>query len=142
MLSFTPLHRFNWEHYLDLTLDETQVDFIPSVLFSIAQSKFEQLTPYGIDKDKAPVGFLMYGNLGGIVWISRILIDKSFQKQGIATEILQELIHNIRISSPHQEIRTSYSKQNLAAKNLFTHLGFEPINDSLDEEIVAIYKGK
>ncbi|MEY3443697.1 MAG: hypothetical protein RLZZ519_1978, partial [Bacteroidota bacterium] len=51
-----PLTRFNWEQATSLQLHDYQEDFLPSVLFSIAQSKFENLFPYGIFEGEELVG--------------------------------------------------------------------------------------
>lgn len=142
MLHIIPLNRWNWEEYLSIKVENSQEKFLPSVLFSIAQSKFENLIPCGINQDDKAVGFIMYGDLGGIIWINRIMIDLAFQRKGIAKQSLLLLINQIRTSYFSQmEIRTSYSRKNLAAKALFEALGFEAINDELVDEIVAIYKG-
>lgn len=142
MLQIIPLNRWNWEEYLSIKVESSQESFLPSVLFSIAQSKFENLIPCGINQDDKAVGFIMYGDLGGIIWINRIMIDVAFQRKGIAKQSLLLLINQIRTNYfSKTEIRTSYSRKNLAAKALFESLGFEAINDVLVEEIVATYKG-
>lgn len=142
MLHIVPLNRWNWEKYLSIKVESSQEEFIPSVLFSIAQSKFENLIPCGINQDDTVVGFMMYGDLGGIIWINRIMIDVAFQRKGIAKECLVLLLNQIRRTYFSQiEIRTSYARKNLAAKALFESLGFEAINDHLADEIVATYKG-
>lgn len=142
MLHIIPLNRWNWDKYLSIQVESSQEDFLPSVLFSIAQSKFENLIPCGINQDDKIVGFVMYGDLGGIIWINRIMIDVAFQRKGLARESLILLLSQIRTNYFSQmEIRTSYARKNLAAKALFEGLGFEAINDHLAEEIVAIYKG-
>lgn len=60
-IQLKPLTRFTWEKATQLQLHDYQEDFLPSVMFSLAQSKFENLFPYGIFEGEEMVGFLMYG---------------------------------------------------------------------------------
>ena len=136
-----PLTRFNWEQATRLELFDYQEDFLPSVLFSIAQSKFENLYPYGIFEGDHLVGFLMYGEFDAICWISRIMIDKNHQEQGIGKAALRQLLDLLRNQPKCKEIRTSFARQNALAEYFFRTSGFEPIGDGLDKEIVMRYRG-
>ncbi|MEM6273367.1 MAG: GNAT family N-acetyltransferase [Bacteroidota bacterium] len=136
------LTRFNWENALELELHDYQQDYLPEILYSIAQSKFENLTPMGIFLDAKMVGFAMYGIFGGISWISRILVDKAHQEKGIGKEALQLLIERLRRDPQAEEIRTSFARQNALAEYFFTSNGFRRLSEGLDEEIVMRYRGK
>jgi diamine N-acetyltransferase len=135
------LDRYNWEATLDLRLTEAQEGFVPSVLYSLAQAKFEALTPYGIGVGEKIVGLLMYGNFGGICWINRILVDERFQRQGIGKAAVQELLARLQKRPDCAEIRTSYSPENVAAAAFFQALGFVPLDSPLPDEVVARYEG-
>lgn len=139
-ISLIPLDRFNWELYLHIALLETQKNFVPPILYSLAQAHFEKLTPLGINVDNEPVGFAMYGIFGGIAWINRLMIDKAFQGRGIGKRAVSLLIERLKKEPQCQEIRTSYAKNNTNAALLFAALGFQEINHTLAEEIVAVYK--
>ncbi|MEM1000622.1 MAG: GNAT family N-acetyltransferase [Bacteroidota bacterium] len=136
------LTRFNWENALELELHDYQQDYLPEILYSIAQSKFENLTPMGIFLDAKMVGFAMYGIFGGISWISRLLVDKAHQEKGIGKEALQLLIERLRRDPQAEEIRTSFARQNALAEYFFTSNGFRRLSEGLDEEIVMRYRGK
>lgn len=138
--SLIPLDRFNWELYINITLLETQKEFVPPILYALAQAYFEKLTPLGINADNEPVGFAMYGIFGGIAWINRLMIDKDFQGRGIGKKAVALLIERLKKEPQCQEIRTSYAKNNTDAALFFSALGFEEINHTLAEEIVAVYK--
>ena len=131
-----PLDRYNWELCLDIKLSEAQEDFIPSVLYSLAQAKFEDLAPYGIFHHGKIAGFLMYGEFAGICWINRIMIDIDFQGQGIGSAALQQLIAQLKRKMSCREIRTSYSVENIAADRFFRAHGFVP-SEAVTGEIVA-----
>jgi diamine N-acetyltransferase len=136
LTQIVPLDRFNWELCLDIKLTEEQADFIPSVVYSLAQAKFEDLTPYGILYREKMVGFMMYGEFSGVCWLNRIMIDRDYQGQGIGSSALRELITQLKRKRSCREIRTSYSVSNSHADRFFQAHGFvasEPVSG----EIVA-----
>lgn len=132
-----PLDRYNWELCLALEITPEQERYVPSVLYSLAQAKFENLFPFGIWFEGKIVGFLMYGGFGNICWINRILVDKQYQGKGIGREAVRQLIQQLRQKRSCQSIRTSYAADNYQAKVFFEKLGFEELNDALEEERVA-----
>lgn len=142
MVKITPLNRYNWEEVIDLKPHPEQEEFVPSVIYSLAQSKFEQLHPYGIIHDEQLVGYLMYGDFSDICWINRIMIDRTQQGKGIASEAVKLLLNQLKMKINCREIRTSYARNNYAAEALFTKLGFERVPSSMDQEIVARYMGE
>ncbi len=136
------LDRYNWELLLKIELHESQQAFTPSILYSLAQANFEQLTPYGISYRGEIVGFLMYGQFGGICWINRILVDHRFQAKGIGTAALTQIIRKLRQQFDCREIRTSYAEGNEVAAKLFSTNGFVPIGSAMaDGEVVLRYEG-
>ncbi|HHG86386.1 MAG TPA: GNAT family N-acetyltransferase [Bacteroidetes bacterium] len=134
------LNRFNWESAAALELHPHQKEFLPDNLFSIAQSKFENLLPYGIMLEEKLVGFLMYGNFGRICWISRIMVDKAYQKQGIGAIALQIILDKLERNPVCSEIRTSFSRKNTLAATFFAAQGFHKLSDDLENEIVMRYQ--
>lgn len=138
-VSIRPLDRFNWESALELELHDYQRDFLPDVLYSIAQSKFENLFPHGIFLGGKMVGFLMYGNFGGICWINRIMVDKNFQKDGIGSHALTQILQQLQRDPSCKEIRTSFSRQNSVAEHFFGQHDFRKVTDSLEDEVVLRY---
>jgi diamine N-acetyltransferase len=135
------LDRFNWEACLSIQLTSEQESFVPPVLYSLAQAKFESLTAYGVQYGGEMVGFLMSGQFAGICWLSRVLIDKGHQGQGLGSMAVRQWLRR-EGQNPHcREVRTSYAVENYAAANFFNKLGFSPLPDSLEEEIVARYEG-
>lgn len=135
-----PLDRTTWELFIPLQIDEEQEQFLPSYLFSIAQSKFENLFPWGIWFSGEPVGFIMYGQFEQLCWVNRIMVDKRFQRQGIGRTALELFLGYLQGLSSCKEIRTSLSKQNIVAEILFTRVGFHRTGDPVGEEIVMRWK--
>lgn len=136
MVKIIPLDRWNWEGFIHLELEKQQSDFVPSVLFSLAQAHFEKLTAMGVLYEEIPVGFLMYARLNGIFWVNRILIDRTFQQKGIGREALTLLIAELEALDASAEVRTSCARQNHSAIRLFEEVGFQRINEALTDELV------
>lgn len=139
-VTISELTRFNWEKALELELHDYQKDFIPEVMYSIAQSRFENLHPYGIFLNGSMVGFLMYGIFGGMAWISRIMVDKGHQEKNIGTEALQLILNKLKRHPSAAEIRTSFSRQNALAEYFFSSNGFKKIPGNVGDEIVMRYE--
>ena len=140
-MTVRPLNRFTWEAAAELELAEYQQDFLPPNLFSIAQAHYEGLTAAGIFADGSLVGFATYGNLGGVCWISRIMVAKDQQEKGYGTRALRILLDQLRTRPDCAEIRTSFVRANAIAEYFFSKNGFRRIADGLDDEIVMRYMG-
>ncbi|RMG26054.1 MAG: GNAT family N-acetyltransferase [Bacteroidetes bacterium] len=135
-----PLDRYNWELCLKIEMKPEQRAYMPSVLYSIAQSKFENLEPYGIMHRGKMVGFIMYGNFGGICWINRIVIDKDHQRKGLGRAAMKQLLEILKGKIRCKEIRTSYATSNHVAAAFFASLGFQPLPSNFDDEVIAQYR--
>ena len=140
-ISLIPLDRYNWEECLDITLTPEQSAFIPPVLYSLAQAKFEALTPYGIRTSERMVGLLMYGEFTGLCWINRIMVDVAYQQKGIGSVALKTITAQLKRNVRCKEIRASYAPDNYAAAALFASAGFHPLAASLENEVVVQYRG-
>ncbi len=136
------LTRFTWERATQLQLHDYQEDFLPPVLFSLAQSKFENLFPFGIYEGDEMVGFLMYGEFDSVCWISRFMIDKEHQEKGIGRLALIQLLDLLRSQPKCKEIRTSFARQNALAEYFFRSAKFIPMGDAGDKEIVMRWAGR
>lgn len=133
-----PLDRFNWTDFLHLELTDSQQQFVPSILHAIAESKFDPCTPMGIWQGNQPVGFLQYCNFNRTCWISRVIIGKDFQRQGIGREALGLLL--ARLNGPDcAEIRTSVHKENKAALAFFHQLGFREMGEDEWETVLRFH---
>lgn len=137
-----PLDRYNWELVLNLRITPEQEAFTPSALYSLAQANFDNLIPYGITYKDKMVGMIMYGDFAGICWISRILVDQEYQRRGIGTVAIRQMIELLQRKVSCKEIRTSHARGNYGASSFFAELGFEPLEDALNEEVVMRYTVK
>lgn len=138
MVSIELLDRYNWEACLNISLTPEQEAYVPSVLYSLAQARFEDLTPYGIRRDQEMVGLLMYGRFSaGLCWINRVMVDHAHQGLGVGRRAVELLLRELQRRRHCAEIRTSYAPENVVAAHFFAKLGFEPLDAPLAGEIVA-----
>lgn len=123
-VSLQPLTRFNWEAVANLQVAEEQAEYIPSNLYSIAQSRFEPIEPFGIYADEEPVGFLAMGKWSDVHWITRVMIDARFQGKGYGKAALNAALQNLKNKTGVDEVRTSIAHPNALAEYLFYSAGF------------------
>lgn len=136
MIRLESLTRFNWETATRLSVTEDQQKFIPSNLFSIAQSRFEDSEPYVILHDEEPVGFLLIVRFSGVYWITRIMIDQFHQGKGYGAIALEKAVSMLKQRKGVDEIRTSVARKNLEAEHLFFQAGFRRMQDVDGKEFV------
>ncbi len=130
------LHRFNWEEVLNLKLSEEQTKFVPPILYSIAQSRFEKNSKlYAIKYNDKVIGFLMLLVNPPVCWISRIIIDEKYQNLGIGTKIIRQIIEEFSRKKRFSVIKAAVDKNNKVAQNFFHSLGFEPV-EVIDDEVI------
>lgn len=135
------LSRFNWEEAVGLELHDYQMDFLPSNLYTIAQSKYENIFPQAIYAGEELVGMIAHGEFSGVCWVNRIMIDKKHQEKGIGRIALGLLLDKLRKHPQCSEIRTSFSRRNALAEYFFGSMGFVKLNDGLEDEIVMVFRG-
>ena len=136
------LNRFNWEEAVNLELHDSQKDFLPSNLYSIAQSKFENQEAMGIFVAEEMVGFLMFGIFGAVYWLNRIMVDSAHQGKGIGSKAVELFVKMVASRPDCHEIRTSFVRQNAVAEYFFKQFGFRRIADGLEGEIVMTWDPK
>ena len=135
-----PLTRNNWEPFSRLQVYENQRNFIPDNLFIIAESKFEKIELLGIEAVSEPVGMLSLGFWSGVTWISRIMIDKQYQRLGLGKASISEVIHYCRRKQlDFSEIRASISVDNTKAVRVFESSGFKRLNEFYDVEYIMAW---
>lgn len=139
-VSLTLLNRLNWETVIDLEVDNDQKEFVPDNLYSIAQSKFENCSPFGILFGTRMVGFIMYCNFSQICWINRVMVDRYHQRQGIGTQAISLLIQKLKPNPACREIRTSIKRENAIAEYVFMQAGFKRMGE-VDGEVIMRYSG-
>ncbi len=135
-LKIEPVNRFNWESCIKLSLSEEQLNFVPSNLYTIAQSKYENLDLYILYLDNTPIGMAAIGYFAKVYWISRIMIDLPYQNLGYGSSFLKLLLGIIIEDRKSYEIRTAIHPENIAAQKLFKNEGFELLGEMEDGELI------
>lgn len=127
-IKFKPIDRTNYNECIELTLEEKQKKFVAPNMFSLVQAAYEpNLYPLGIYKDNEMVGFILYDfddEING--WsMSRFMVDKKYQKEGIGKIALQKFIEFFRSKYGQILLYTSAEVDNQVAINLYEKFGFE-----------------
>ena len=128
MIVLIPITVQNWESAASLELEPHQVDFVRSNAWSIAESLYHpELKPFGIYRGGTMVGFLMYGKSyrSERTWLYRLMIDKTYQGQGLGTQAMESLIRRMR-DEGYNEISVGYDPENHVAERLYAKFGFRP----------------
>ena len=124
-----------------LSVADHQQDFVAPNAASIAQSKFfPHYACRAIYRGDAPVGFAMYGPLEPKTGphdlsITRLMVDRRWQRQGIGREALRLLLEEIRARRP-ERVTIYYEPENEVAKRLYAGFGFVEVGED-EDEIVA-----
>jgi len=136
--------RENFHDVIDLELEEAQEKYLPSNVYSIAESTLSSLFhPRAISADDKIVGFAMYqfGEMGEFdeedctVW--RFMIDKNHQNTGIGTIAMGLLLDDIKAHQRCKLVDIYYDPNNLAAKKLYASYGFKEVGERDDGDVIA-----
>ncbi len=119
----------NIDDLLQVSVFEHQADFVPSITSSIElASNYDDATCLVIRSDGRVCGFGLYGidEETGSWKIYRLLIDRSFQGQGIGKQALSLILDILVHEQQANEVLIVYAEANRSAHNLYTAFGFLP----------------
>lgn len=127
-IEFKKIDRLNYNECIELSLNENQKNFVAPNIFSLVQAAYEpNLYPLGIYYCSKMVGFILYDfddELNG--WsMSRLMIDKKYQNQGIGKISLQKFLEFFLNKYGHIQLYTSAEVDNQVAIALYEKLGFQ-----------------
>ena len=132
----------NWYDCCQLGVSEEQEQFVEPNSVSIAQSKYEPtLRLKAIYLRQDLVGFAMYNTepeeLDGH-WIYRLMIDKQYQRRGIARQAMRSIIDEMAGLANCRRIIVGYKPSNTAARALYASLGFEDRGNRFGKEAAVV----
>ena len=136
--------RDNFNDVIELKVKKTQETYLPSNLFSIAESTFSALTHLrAICVGEKVVGFLDYefGEIGEpdenecTIW--RFMIDRKYQNTGIGKIAMGLLLEEIKVHKDCKLVDVYYDPQNLVAKKLYASYGFKQNGNRDDGDVIA-----
>lgn len=144
-ISLRELTKENFLECVNLKVAEDQKYFVATNVMSIAQSKvYPHLIPLAVYNDEQMVGFCLHGLCEDKkFWISRLMIDEKFQRQGFGKEMTLKLIKKMSEYEGCKEIYLSFEPENKFAEKLYLNIGFEHTGETdEDGEIIMRYNLK
>ncbi|MGH1541046.1 MAG: GNAT family N-acetyltransferase [Arenicella sp.] len=136
--------RENFNDVIELELEKSQQQFLPSNLLSIAESRFSPACYLrAICLGDTVVGFLEYEFGEGeqdkddcTIW--RFMIDRKHQNTGIGKTALGILLEEIKSYERCRYVDVYYSPKNRIAKKLYAAYGFKEVGDRDDGTVIAV----
>jgi diamine N-acetyltransferase len=141
----------NWREALELSVHDEQQKFVasinPPVAIALAKAYIrpggKMVEPYGIYNQNKMVGFfnLHYTpDSKDDYWLFHFFIDKRFQRNGLGSKALNELIRNIRYNHPAcNRLYLTVHPENEAGKLFYLKFGFSEENKmTFDEPTFSI----
>ncbi|PRX73920.1 diamine N-acetyltransferase [Bacillus sp. V-88] len=132
---------------INLKLAGDQVDRIAPNVYSIAESKVNpNFTPYAIHLDEEVIGFVMTEYDPSEIeerkhWISRFMIDVSYQRKGYGKKAMQKVIHMLKENDDCHYVGLSTEPDNYSALQFYESLGFFNTGELLEEsETILLLK--
>lgn len=141
MIYFREITKDNFDECLFLDVTEEQEDFVASTTFSLAEAKiFTENKPLAIYNENIMVGFIMYGldPSDNEYWISRLLIDKKYQKEGYGKQAMVKILSLINEFYHPKKVLTSFEPENKIAEKLYLSIGFKHTGKIIDEEEIVL----
>ena len=152
MVELRKITEDNFDQCVKLEPKEEQKGYVACNLSSLAEA-YVALTnnecipmPYAIYADGTMVGFIMLSyneaakNDGeDAYWVCRLMIDKGYQGKGYGKDAMLKALELIK-AFPHGKasvVSLSYEPENVAAKTLYSSIGFVETGNLQYGEMVA-----
>jgi diamine N-acetyltransferase len=134
----------NWQQCIQLRVSKKQIPFIPSNIFSLAESKFlPERVPLGIYDGDTMIGMVVcsYTLQHGRAWIHRLMIDENFQNKGYSRGVMQKLLQRLTRMDGCKVIGVDWRPGNSSLEKCYTSFGFQKTGQRTNEgDIVAILR--
>ncbi|WP_420643023.1 GNAT family N-acetyltransferase [Candidatus Leptofilum sp.] len=134
----------NWKSCIALETTPNQEGFVPSNLYSIAESQFYEGARSNAfyNEQNQLIGYALWGrDVFTDKWkIFRIMIDKSHQNQGYGKSAMKAIIKQISKELNGNEVLICYQITNSVARTLYANLGFVEQDIDPDGKVTALLK--
>ena len=134
----------NWQQCIALRVTKKQIAYIPSNIFSLAESKFlPERVPLGIFDGQEMVGLVVcsYSPDHGRAWIHRIMIDQNVQNKGYSRATMQKILQRLGRISGCKLIGADWRPGNSNLEKCYSSFGFQKTGQRTAEgDIVAILR--
>ncbi|MGM0853490.1 MAG: GNAT family N-acetyltransferase [Bacillota bacterium] len=130
----------NWRDALELSVHDEQEKFVasihPPVAIALAKAYVRPggkvVEPYGIYHHNKMVGFFNLHYTPGSnddYWLFHFFIDKRFQRNGLGSKTLNELIRHIKSTHPScNRLNLTVHPENEAGRSFYLKFGFSEDN--------------
>jgi diamine N-acetyltransferase len=130
MVSLRVIDKNNWRACAELRRAEGQEEFVPSNLYSLAESQF-----YSGSRSRAVyaedelVGYALYGieEATGHWKVFRLMIGEKFQGKGYGRVAMKVVLEDLR-QEKAEVVLVRYNLENNVAKKLYECFGFREIS--------------
>ena len=134
----------NWQQCIALRVSKKQIPYLPSNIFSLAESKFlPERVPLGIYDGQTMVGLIVcsYTPEHGRAWIHRIMIDENFQNKGYSRACMQTVLRRLMQMDGCKVIGVDWRPGNSNLEKCYSSFGFKKTGQRTAEgDIVAILR--
>ena len=134
----------NWQDCIALRVAKKQIPYIPSNIFSLAESKFlPERVPLGIYDGHAMIGLVVcsYSPDHGRAWIHRIMIDQEHQNKGYSRATMQKILQRLTRIQGCKLIGADWRPGNSNLEKCYNSFGFQKTGQRTAEgDIVAILR--
>jgi diamine N-acetyltransferase len=131
----------NWRACAALRVTEDQRRWVADVTYYLCLCAYgDTWHPWAIEAGDDVVGFVMWGvDDDESRWLGGLVIDVAHQRRGIARAAVVEAVRLLVAQPGCTEVALSYSPDNVAAKALYTGLGFVETGETEDDgaEVVS-----
>lgn len=128
MIELRKITKDNYEECLNLSVADSQKNFVSSNTYSLAQAwvYYKTAFPFAIYADNIMVGFIMLGyyEAQNYYTIWKFMIDTNYQNKGYGKTALKLGIDYLVNHFDVKEVYTAYEINNFVAKNLYESVGF------------------
>lgn len=127
MIVLKKIDRSNYKECINLKLEDSQTKYVADNILSLVQATYEEdFYPLAIYKNEKMVGFILYDfDLEVNGWsMSRFMIDKNYQNQGLGTKALQKFLEFFKENYKGEKLYTSASLDNQQAIKLYEKFNF------------------
>lgn len=142
-VKLTKIDYENFHDVIELELEESQEEHLPSNLYSLAESSFSSsYHTRAIWLVDEIVGFLMYQLIDDeddepicIIW--RFMVDRRHQHAGIGTAAMALLLAEIKAHGACKTVEIYFDSNNMAATRLYAGYGFDNVGTRYDGDVIA-----
>jgi len=140
-VTLQPISLRNWLGCLRLQVHPAQRDYIAPNHVSLIQASHPHAIARAIYHDHTLVGYVMVGHFKYQAhrrwFISRILVDKRYQRQGYGRKALELVIAFLYHHHNARAVWMSYTPENAIMLKLASRLGFEPVGEASYGEVMV-----